>query len=156
MSTSLTIPPPLVKSDPYGQQHAAELQQFYQRNSLPEVLRFDIANLAAIGVPTIARVPIRPGIITKVRTYAYAAGSGSYTIDAYWYPTGGVTVSVFAAIADRIVSNVGSNAPVMVNATAGLRIDPSTSGILYVWVCGFAGTAWQGVTIELILEPFSY
>lgn len=158
MSTGITIPPPLFRGQAHEQQHASNVQYFLQRRLPVEVLRFDLGDLSAAAILQICRMPSRQSTVWRVRTYAYAAGSGQYTVDVLWIDSTGATHSVFAVAGDRVTSLTASPRPVEKDATANLVVDPydaALEGRFYVSTVGFAGTAWTAVVVEVLLIPRS-
>lgn len=154
MSSTLIVPPNMLQ---YGKQEAAT-QQFYQRQLFPEVLRFDLDNLAATGIVQLVRVPFKRAQVIGVRTYAYAAGSGQYTVDVLWLDSGGASHSVFAVAGDRVTSLTASPRMVEKVATGEVLVDPletSLEGRFYCNVTAFAGTAWTAVVVDVMLNPIS-
>lgn len=152
MSTTIIIPPPL------GTPLEADRQYFDQRQLLLEVLRFDLGNLAATGIVQLVRMPQKRSQVVGVRTYAYAAGSGQYTVDVLWLDSAGASHSVFAVAGDRITSLTGSARPVEKTVTGEVVVDPleaNFEGRFYCNVTAFAGTAWTAVVLEVLLNPIS-
>lgn len=153
MSSTLFTPPP------FGQfREFADRQFFDQRQLLPEVLRFDLGNVAGTGIVQLARVPFKRGQVIGVRTYAYAAGSGQYTVDVLWLDSAGTSHSVFAVVGDRVTSLTASPRMVEKPATGEVLVDPleaALEGRFYVNVTAFAGTAWTDVVVDVFLNPVS-
>lgn len=152
MSTTIIIPPPV------GDPLEASRQYFDQRQLLLEVLRFDVDSLAGVGIIQVARIPQKRAQVVGVRVYAYAAGTGQFTVDVLWLDSVAVSHSVFAVVGDRVTSLTASPRMVEKVATGEVLVDPlepTLEGRFYVNVTAFAGTAWTGVVIEVFLNPVS-
>lgn len=153
MSSPIFTPPP------FATLREDSLRQYFdQRQLLLEVLRFDLGNLAGTGIIELPRIPQKRSAVLAVRTYAYAAGTGQYTVDVVWIDSGGGLHSVFAVAGDRVTSLTASARMVEKPATAEVLVDPletSLEGRFYVNVTAFAGTAWTGVVVDVLLNPVS-
>lgn len=153
MSSGLIIPPP------FAELREDSLRQYFdQRQLLFEILRFDLGALAATGIVELPRIPQKRGQVVAVRTYAYAAGTGQYTVDVLWIDSGGASHSVFAVAGDRVTSLTASPRMVEKPATGEVLVDPfetSLEGRFYCNVTAFAGTAWAGVVVDVYLNPVS-
>lgn len=159
MSSPFIIPPSIVRGDKKDWQHDADLQQFYQRNTLPQVLLWDIDSVSGDGnFPGLIRIPSIPGIVSGARVTAWTAGSGTFRVNIQYSDSVGAAHGIWAAAGDQLLTVAGSVLPVYAPATNRIIADPADTIEVYrFWpsINSFAGTAWGGVTIELFLFPVS-
>jgi hypothetical protein len=150
----------MFRGDAVDVQQAGAIEQYYRRNLLPEVLRFDIpGDVDGTGPVPMFRIPVRSGTVLKIRTYSYVAGSASYTVDVLWLDSADVAHSVFAVAGDRLTSLTASNRLAEADATANLTVDPkdpAREGRFYINITAHSGTAWSSVVVEVVLVPRSF
>lgn len=157
MST-IVVPPVRAVATPDERQYSADMQYYLQRNILPEVLRFDIGILAGNLTPNYIRVPLNPGVATKLRCYGYAPGTGSFRVHTYWLEDNGTVHDCFASPSDYLVMGTASGTLVEVPCTGSVAVNPFEStkaGRFLVAIDNFSGTQWAYVVVEQILYPIS-